>query len=157
MARQQRLKASLESREGDERLPVELLAEIGIFKYFKPDKLAEFPGSVVLRRYKETETICREGEAGWTAFYIVPAEDICDGRGESMRAAMSLGRLSFPGVALAILACGCGPSYMSSPLAVSEENESAAFVGRYFGGGTHFGRERRVGEGTWGRDYSGLE
>ena len=76
MAQQRRLKASLESREGDERLPVALLAEIGIFKYFKPDKLAEFPGSVVLRRYKETETICREGDAGWTAFYIVPAEDM---------------------------------------------------------------------------------
>ncbi len=74
-----------------------------------------------------------------------------------MRAAMSLGRLSFAGVALAILACGCGPSYTSSPLAAVGENESAAFVGRYFGGGTHFGRGRRFGEATWGRDYAGLD
>ncbi len=74
-----------------------------------------------------------------------------------MRAAMSPGRFSFVGVALAILACGCGPSYISSPLAVSAENESSAFVGRYFGGGTHFGRGRRFNEGTWGRDYSGLD
>lgn len=52
---------------------------------------------------------------------------------------------------------GCGPSNMSAPWAVSEDVEGAAFVGRYVGGGTHFGRERLPDEGTWCRDYSGLD
>lgn len=74
-----------------------------------------------------------------------------------MRAGRRFGRLMFAGAALAIEVCGCGPSNMSSPLAVSEEFEHAFVVGRYFGGGTHFGRERETSEGTWARDYSGLD
>src|ERR1700690_2284849 len=33
--------------------------------------LEKFPGAVVLRKFKKGEVICREGEYGSTAFYLV--------------------------------------------------------------------------------------
>jgi len=49
---------------------------------------------------------------------------------------------------------GCA-STGKSPLAIDRADE--AMVGRYMGGGAHFGRNRRRCEGTWATDYAGLD
>ncbi|MCE9592128.1 MAG: cyclic nucleotide-binding domain-containing protein [Planctomycetes bacterium] len=56
--------------EGEKLTPDELRA-IDIFKDVKPDALAKFPGTVVRRRFNTGDVICREGEGGTTAFYIL--------------------------------------------------------------------------------------
>src|SRR5207245_603442 len=34
------------------------------------------PGTLLLRHYDEGGVICRQGEAGWTAFYVLTSEDV---------------------------------------------------------------------------------
>jgi hypothetical protein len=42
-----------------------------------------------------------------------------------------------------------------SPLAVRSDRGN--YVGRYIGGGKHFGQARHRHEGIWARDYAGLD
>src|SRR5882757_1339137 len=42
----------------------------------KPPTLEKFPGALVVRRYRRGEELFRQGEAGWTAFYILTLDDI---------------------------------------------------------------------------------
>lgn len=59
--------------EGEKLSPQELSA-IDIFKDVKPDALMKFPGTVVRRRFNAGDVICREGEGGTTAFFILEGE-----------------------------------------------------------------------------------
>jgi len=69
------LEAELASRPGDEQLSPEELLHISIFNGLKVANLERYPGAVVLRKYAKGDVVCRQGEAGWTAFYIVTTED----------------------------------------------------------------------------------
>src|SRR5207302_957638 len=42
----------------------------------KAPSLDKFPGAMVLRHYSKGEELCRQGEAGWTAFYILTLDDV---------------------------------------------------------------------------------
>ena len=69
--------AELSPRTGDIRLTEELLAVLGVFASLKKTPaFAKFPGTCVLRPYRPGEVICRQGEAGGTAFYLLTAADI---------------------------------------------------------------------------------
>ncbi len=57
-------------------LPIELLSNLSLFvKNPKKTLLKRFPTYVVLKRFSKGEVICRQGEPGWTAFYILTPED----------------------------------------------------------------------------------
>lgn len=49
---------------------------------------------------------------------------------------------------------GCASTQIA-PWAIERGREP--YVGRYIGGGAHFGEPRRWHEGTWARDYAGLD
>jgi CRP-like cAMP-binding protein/Fe-S-cluster-containing hydrogenase component 2 len=69
--------ADLSSRAGDVQLSLEQLASLGIFASLKKaPTFAKFPGSYVLRRFRAGEVICRQGETGGTAFYLLTTSDI---------------------------------------------------------------------------------
>ena len=68
--------AELDSRSGDEQLSAEQLLKISIFSGLKAAVLERYPGALVLRRYAKNEIVCRQGEPGWTAFYILKTEDL---------------------------------------------------------------------------------
>src|ERR1700733_5173473 len=77
MAKQVMPEAQLEARASDIKVTDELLLQISLFAQLKrKPSLDKFPGSLVLRRYKKGDVICRQGDAGWTAFYILTAEDV---------------------------------------------------------------------------------
>lgn len=52
-------------------LSPEDLAQIDIFKDVKPDAMAKYPGTVRRRLFAAGDVICRQGEGGTTAFYIL--------------------------------------------------------------------------------------
>ena len=54
-----------------EPLSAEELLKIPIFEGIAANQLERLPGAVVLRKFKKGEIICREGEYGSTAFYIL--------------------------------------------------------------------------------------
>src|SRR5438093_13527739 len=72
--------AELEPRPGD--LPIRLdrldvCQQISLFKQLKSGPGVErLPGTLLLRHYDEGGIICRQGEAGWTAFYVLTSEDV---------------------------------------------------------------------------------
>src|SRR4051794_39748135 len=67
----------LEKREGDITLPSSEVLKISLFARMKKKlKLEEYPGTFALRRFRQGEVICRQGEAGWTAFYALTGEDV---------------------------------------------------------------------------------
>src|SRR5262249_22977176 len=77
MARSGNLPAELEPRDSDVRIPALLLPKIPPFFELKTmANLFNFPGSVILRRFRKGDVVCRQGEAGWTAFYIPKANEI---------------------------------------------------------------------------------
>jgi CRP-like cAMP-binding protein/Fe-S-cluster-containing hydrogenase component 2 len=77
MAKQLMPKAELEPRDSDVKLTDEQFLKIGLFAQLKrKPSLDKFPGAMVLRRYRKGEVISRQGEAGWTAFYILTSEDL---------------------------------------------------------------------------------
>lgn len=77
MARSGNLPAELEPRASDVRIPALLLPKIPPFSELKTmAKLFNFPGSVTLRKYRKGQVICRQGDPGWTAFYIPKATEI---------------------------------------------------------------------------------
>ncbi|MBY0232923.1 MAG: 4Fe-4S binding protein [Gemmataceae bacterium] len=69
--------AELEDRPGDLPVPPLLLLESGLFRTLSkqpnPEKL---PGILRLRTFKAGEAVCREGDPGWTAFFILSADDV---------------------------------------------------------------------------------
>ncbi len=57
--------------ERGEALSAEQLLKIPIFEGIPASQIERLPGAVVLRRFKKGEIICREGEYGSTAYYIL--------------------------------------------------------------------------------------
>jgi Fe-S-cluster-containing hydrogenase component 2 len=77
MAKQLMPKAELEPRESDIKLTEEQFLKISLFAQLKKKpSLDRFPGTLVVRRYRKGEVIFRQGEAGWTAFYVLTSEDL---------------------------------------------------------------------------------
>lgn len=70
------LEAELASRPGDEHLVPDDLLHISIFQGLKAVNLERYPGAVVLRKYTKGDVVCRQGDPGWTAFYILKSEDV---------------------------------------------------------------------------------
>lgn len=69
--------ADLAARAGDERLGGELLEKLQLFATLKKKPSFEkFPNSVVLRHYRPGEIVCRQGDAGASAYYILTVEDL---------------------------------------------------------------------------------
>jgi Fe-S-cluster-containing hydrogenase component 2 len=69
--------AELAARAGDVLLTLEQLGLLGVFASLKKSPtFAKFPGSCILRRYRAGEAICRQGEAGGTAFYLLTSSDV---------------------------------------------------------------------------------
>jgi Fe-S-cluster-containing hydrogenase component 2 len=66
----------IEPRDSDIRLPRILYGKLPPFSKMTLKGLEKNPLSVVLRRYKKGEVICRQGEPGWTAFYILTAQEL---------------------------------------------------------------------------------
>src|SRR5213593_19558 len=67
----------LEERDGDINLPPRHYLRLSLFAGLKkPPDLDKFPGSLVIRRLRRKEELFRQGEPGWTAFYILPVEDV---------------------------------------------------------------------------------
>jgi Fe-S-cluster-containing hydrogenase component 2/CRP-like cAMP-binding protein len=78
MAKQVMPPAQLELRPTDIKVPDEVLLQISLFAQLKrKPSLDKFPGTLVLRRYRRGDVICRQGDAGWTAFYLLTTEDAC--------------------------------------------------------------------------------
>lgn len=72
--------------EGDEELTVEQLEQIPLFAQLNEQpELEQYPGTIVLRRYRKGEVIFRMGEPGWTAFYILAAEDLLELREKQLQ------------------------------------------------------------------------
>ena len=69
-------RAGLERRDSDLILPSKLYLKLSLFAQLKKSPtLDKFPGAVVVRRYRKGEELFRQGEPGWTAFYIFTADD----------------------------------------------------------------------------------
>ncbi|HUG92010.1 MAG TPA: hypothetical protein VML55_14320, partial [Planctomycetaceae bacterium] len=71
------LAAGLDSRPADEILTKDQLAGLGLFSSLeKMPRVEEFPGSIVLRKFRQGEVACFQGEPGHSAFYVLSAEDV---------------------------------------------------------------------------------
>jgi Fe-S-cluster-containing hydrogenase component 2/CRP-like cAMP-binding protein len=76
MAKQLMPRAELEARSDDINLNDEQFAKLSLFSQLKRKvSLDKYPGALRLRHFKKGDVICRQGEAGWTAFYILTTED----------------------------------------------------------------------------------
>src|SRR5438132_6330087 len=88
MAKQLMPRAELETRPGDVPLPDDVIAQLSLFKELKrKPSLDKYPGAHVIRFFRKDEVIFRQGEAGWTAFYILTSEDILAIREHQLKAA----------------------------------------------------------------------
>jgi Fe-S-cluster-containing hydrogenase component 2/CRP-like cAMP-binding protein len=70
--------ADLPPRDGDLEVPSDQLARISLLAKLADSTrkgLTRFPGAMRLRRFRRGEYICRQGEEGCTAFYILNGED----------------------------------------------------------------------------------
>src|SRR5437660_8789182 len=80
--------ASPRPRPGDEELTIPQVEQISLFKELSSaPKLQSLPGTVILRHYAKGEVICRQGEPGWTAFYVLKTEDLLELRRGQLHAA----------------------------------------------------------------------
>jgi len=69
--------AELAPRKGDEILHSDELRQFELFANLKkPISVEKFPGSIVLRRFRKGDVICRQGDRGHSAFYIVRSDDM---------------------------------------------------------------------------------
>ncbi|HEX4591581.1 MAG TPA: cyclic nucleotide-binding domain-containing protein [Gemmataceae bacterium] len=69
--------ADLLPRDGDVELSSEQMAKLSLFAGLKgKTDLEKFPGAIRVRHYLSGDAICRQGEPGWTAFYILTAADV---------------------------------------------------------------------------------
>jgi CRP-like cAMP-binding protein len=88
MAKQVMPQARLESRPTDVPFTDAILPKISLFAQLKrKPSLDKFPGTLAVRRYRKGEVICRQGEAGWTAFYCLSTEDVLALREAQLEAA----------------------------------------------------------------------
>jgi Fe-S-cluster-containing hydrogenase component 2/CRP-like cAMP-binding protein len=79
--------AQLESRPTDIKWSEDLYPRISLFAQLKKKlNLDKYPGTLVIRRYKAGNVICRQGEAGWVAIYTLPARDVLAIRESQMEA-----------------------------------------------------------------------
>src|SRR2546430_9353929 len=77
MPRLLNLTAELIPRASDVGIPDQLLPKIPPFSALKAmTRLGNFPGAVILRRFRAGEVICRQGDPGWTAFYIPTSAEL---------------------------------------------------------------------------------
>ncbi|GIW81297.1 MAG: hypothetical protein KatS3mg105_3104 [Gemmatales bacterium] len=77
MAKQVMPEAELTPRASDVPMTNEEFLEISLFAQMKrPPSLDRYPGALVLRRFQPGEVLCRQGEAGYTAFYLLTSEDV---------------------------------------------------------------------------------
>lgn len=83
------LPADIAPRKKSERLSVAQLKSISLFQGLAKldDDLYGFPGTTLLHYFEPGEAICRQNEAGWTAFYVLTTEDALKVREESLRMA----------------------------------------------------------------------
>jgi CRP-like cAMP-binding protein len=91
MARVERMPAvELPPRDSDLHLTNEQFLQLSLFAQLgrKPN-LEKFPGTMVVRRYAKGEVICRQGEPGWTAFWILTTDDALTVRQAQMLACTS--------------------------------------------------------------------
>src|SRR5947209_16118477 len=71
--------ASPRPRPGDEELTIPQVEQISLFKELSSaPKLQSLPGTVILRHYAKGDIICRQGEPGWTAYYVLKTEDLLE-------------------------------------------------------------------------------
>src|SRR5437660_10049300 len=71
--------ASPRPRPGDEELTIPQVEQISLFKELSSaPKLQSLPGTVILRHYAKGDVICRQGEPGWTAYYVLKTEDLLE-------------------------------------------------------------------------------
>jgi CRP-like cAMP-binding protein len=77
MAKIERMPAvELPARDGDLHLTSDQYLRLSLFaKLGRKPNLEKFPGTLVVRRYGRGEVICRQGEPGWTAFWILTTDD----------------------------------------------------------------------------------
>jgi hypothetical protein len=69
--------ARLDRHAGDLELPLDRYLQLSFFgRLKKKPNLEKFPETLRLRHYRKGEVICRQGEAGWTAFYVLAPEDV---------------------------------------------------------------------------------
>lgn len=70
-------RAGLEVHDSDIHLSPKQYMKLSLFSGLKkPPTLEKFPGALVVRRYRRGEELFRQGEAGWTAFYILTLNDV---------------------------------------------------------------------------------
>src|SRR5580693_6740746 len=68
--------AELKPRPSDIVLPPDQFLRYSFFAPLKRKPgIDRFPGTLILRHFQKGEVICRQGEAGWTAFYVFTTED----------------------------------------------------------------------------------
>jgi CRP-like cAMP-binding protein/Pyruvate/2-oxoacid:ferredoxin oxidoreductase delta subunit len=65
------VKRMLDAELAGQKLAAGELRRYDIFQDVAPAQLEKFPGTVSLRQFKAGEVICREGQGGTTAFYIL--------------------------------------------------------------------------------------
>src|SRR5436309_3019963 len=69
--------ASLPARAGDLHLSNEQYLGLALFANLKSKpSLERFPGALVVRHYSKDEVIYWQGDAGWTAFYVLGADEV---------------------------------------------------------------------------------
>src|SRR5262245_33678106 len=88
MARKIRPPADLKPRDGDEVVTIDQLKQIALFKDINLERLdlEGFPGTLILRRFKQGEIICRQDDPGYTAFYILTTKDLIELRESQLKA-----------------------------------------------------------------------
>jgi Fe-S-cluster-containing hydrogenase component 2/CRP-like cAMP-binding protein len=80
--------AELEARPTDVPLTDEQLSQVSLFAQLtRKVSIDKFPGALRVRRFRKDEMVFRQGEAGWTAFYILTTEDILRIKTEQLGAA----------------------------------------------------------------------
>src|SRR5437870_12121119 len=88
MAKQLMPPARLEATSSDIQYTDELLAKLSLFAQLKrKPTLDRFPGTLVIRRYRPGDVVVRQGEPGWTAFYILTFEDVLELRRSQLQIA----------------------------------------------------------------------
>ncbi len=69
--------AELEPRDSDLGVPPDLYQNVSLFAQLRTKPtLDKYPGTTVIRHYLPGEVVCRQGEPGWTAFYILTSRDV---------------------------------------------------------------------------------
>src|SRR5436305_2228833 len=79
MGKQKELMPSAEllPLDGDVELTAEQMGKLSLFAGLKgKTDLEKFPGAIRCRHYLAGDAICRQGEPGWTAFYILKPDDV---------------------------------------------------------------------------------